>query len=212
MEVFFYSPNATIDQPQDELLSAARHAMIHTFGWLIGPVLDAPEKRPRPRTDGIFAEIRTQGFNGYPMYDYWALTRSGDFYSLSSLLEDDGGLKSLSFNVRIARTAEALMYCERLYRNLGANGNVAVRFSLRHFGLRGRVLKASGSRVLSEKVSSEENEVTTEVEFLLEDVAKDLVDLTQKLCEPLFLVFDFTRFKRTVYEQIVTDFVNGKVS
>jgi hypothetical protein len=146
------------------------------------------------------------------MYDYWALTRSGDFYSLSSLLEDDNDSKSLSFNVRIARTAEALMYCERLYRNLGANGNIAVRFSVRHFGLHGRGLKASGNRVLAEKVSSEENEVTTEVEFLLEDLARDLVDLTRKLCEPLFLLFDFKRFNRPIYEQIVTDFVNGRVT
>ena len=38
------------------------------------------------------------------------------------------------------------------------------------------------------------------------------MNLTQKLCEPLFLVFDFRRFERATYDQVITEFVKGKVA
>jgi len=59
---------------------------------------------------------------------------------------------------------------------------------------------------------STEDEIASEVSFLLSDLDRDLVDLVEKLSAPLFLLFDFQRFRREVYQQIVTDFVNGKVT
>jgi hypothetical protein len=210
-EIVFYSPNASISVPQDELLVAARGATIHTFGWPIGVVLDNPEGRPKPTNEGIVAEITASTFSGY---DYWSLTTRGQFYQLSSLFEDERGTNAIFFNTRIVRTAEALQYCSRLYRNLGSNGNTLVHFTLRYGRLRGRVLTATGkNRPMGiERPNSAEDEVTTEVSFLLSDVEDKLTDLTQKLCEPLFLVFDFARFDRAIYEQIVTDFIKGKVT
>jgi MinD-like ATPase involved in chromosome partitioning or flagellar assembly len=207
MEVVFYSPNAVIIQPQDALLYAARNAAIHTLGWPIGIVLEKEDKRPRPTTEGIVAEIEaTRG--GERSYDYWALTKQGDFYSLIDLLEDRMGENSIFFNTRIVRTTETLLYCSRLVRGLGANGNTRVILAVRHGGLKGRVL----SDRYSEPAFSTEDEITSVVSFLLSDLDRDLVDLVEKLCEPLFLIFDFQRFGRHVYQKIVTDFVNGRVS
>ena len=60
--------------------------------------------------------------------------------------------------------------------------------------------------------SSTEDEIASEVSFLLFDLDRDLVDLVEKLCEPLFLIFDFQRFGRPIYQTIVSDVVNGKLS
>lgn len=42
--------------PRD-LLRAAESAQVHAFGWPIGVVLARSDAAPRPRTDGIAAEI-----------------------------------------------------------------------------------------------------------------------------------------------------------
>jgi len=38
------------------------------------------------------------------------------------------------------------------------------------------------------------------------------VDTVKKLCEPLFVLFDFATFPDEIYRQIVTGFLNGKTS
>jgi hypothetical protein len=141
MDVLFYITNSLISKPQDELLSAARRATTHTFGWPIGVVLDGDE-RPRATNDGIFAETKPRA-GGDPAYEYWALTTAGDFYSLLSLIEDDRDPEALFVDTRIARTAEALLYCARLYRNLGASANATIRFTVSYTGIKGRELSNS---------------------------------------------------------------------
>jgi MinD-like ATPase involved in chromosome partitioning or flagellar assembly len=205
MEVVFYSPNAVINQPQDALLKAARNAAIHTFGWPIGMVLERDDGRPGSMAEGIVAEIHRSD----DRYQYWALTKQGDFYSLMDLLEDNRSDNTIFFNVRIDRMTEALLYCSRLFQALGANGNTRVVLTVRHWGIVGRVLHGTGR--LPRPVSNED-EITSEVSFLLSDLDRDLVRLVEKLCEPLFLLFDFQRFGRDIYQEIVTDFVNGKVT
>jgi hypothetical protein len=208
MEVVFYSPNAAIDRPQDALLNTARNAAIHTFGWPIGVVLDNEDDRPHSTAEGIVAEIHGSDES----YDYWALTKQGDFYSLMDLFEDSRRENSIFFNSRIVRSTETLLYCSRLFRGLGANGNTRVTLTVRHGGLKGRVLSGASRLLWPGQPLSTEDEVTSEVSFLLSDLDRDLVVLVEKLCEPLFLIFDFQRFGRDIYQQIVTDFVNGKIT
>jgi len=43
----------------NDLLQAASEAEIQTFGWPMGVVMNTDEYRPKPRTDGIFAEVIT---------------------------------------------------------------------------------------------------------------------------------------------------------
>ena len=70
---------------------------------------------------------------------------------------------------------------------------------------------ASEFSALGKQISTED-EIASEVSFVVSDLDRDLVDLVEKLCAPLFLLFNFQRFGKATYQQIVTDFVNGKVT
>ena len=86
MEVRFALDAPKPNKTQRELDEAAREAQVHRFGWPIGVYLEnRDEHRPHPRADGIVAEI---AINDRSSYDYWAIRRNGDFYSLGSLFED----------------------------------------------------------------------------------------------------------------------------
>ena len=50
---------------------------------------------------------------------------------------------SIFFNTRIVRTTEALLYCDRLYRNLGLKDDAVVGIQVVHRGLKGRTLTTS---------------------------------------------------------------------
>jgi len=80
-------------------------------GWPIGIVLEDQENfRLRPTNEGIVAtvSIETNSSLGRS-FDYWTLTRSGDFCTIRSLSEDnleaDRARKAIYFEVRIARAA-----------------------------------------------------------------------------------------------------------
>jgi hypothetical protein len=91
----------------------------------------------------------------------------------------------------------------------GANGNIRVVLTVRHGGIVGRVLRGTGK--LPRPVSNED-EIASEVSFLLSDLDRDFIVLVEKLCAPLFLLFNFQRFGRDTYQEIVSDFVSGKVT
>jgi len=63
------------------------------------------------------------------------------------------------------------------------------------------VASANAGRVLTQHQS----------EFLIGG-ALSLTRNRSFLAEPLFLIFDFAHFEQQIYEQLVTDFVAGKVS
>jgi hypothetical protein len=207
-EIRFFSPNSVITEPQDKLLAAARLAAIHTFGWPIGVVLDREEYRPQPTAEGIFAEVKT----GHS-YDYWTITKQLEFYSLMSLFEDKRASDVIFVDTRIVRTTEALLYCSKLLRGLGADGNTLVKFGLQFGGLKGRRLDvASPARHwFQEEVNLHEESVDAEVTFTLGNLDAQIVDLVERLCTPLFLVFNFVRVQRSVYEGIVNDFRQGSI-
>lgn len=211
VEVRFFSPNFVGSRKQSELLNAARVSNIHTFGWPIGVVLDnRNEYRPRPTSEGIRAEISTSH-----SYDYWVLRRSLDFYTLMSLFEDDRVKQAdvLFVDTQIIRTTEAILYSSQLYRSLGAESNTLVKLGLRHTGMKGRSLRMISPQRMwfGSQESTEEDVVDTEIEFVLGTVDDRLVELVKELCEPLFIVFDFARVDQSVYQQIVTDYAQGRV-
>lgn len=207
-EIRFYSPNSVISRMQDDLLKAAKLASIHTFGWPIGVALDRDEFRPRPTAEGIFAEVTTEH-----SYDYWALTKQLEFYTLMSLFEDWRGKNAIFVDTQIVRTTEALLYCAGLYRRLGAEENTLISFGLRHRGLKGRALTVASTQRTwhGTDENAYEDQVETEVEFLLGTLETQLVDLVERLCIPLFLVFNFARVDRSIYNEIVNNFRQGKI-
>lgn len=213
MEIRMTLPDLKLNILQGELLRAASQAQINTFGWPIGVVIDTREEcRPRPKTDGIFAEI---AIDDRKSYDYWAIRKDGAFYLLKDLHEDRFEPAYLFFNTRIVRITEALLYSVRLYAGIKVSLDSRLLIGIRHGGLRDRVLSAAGNRkytLFRDDYKSKEDEVQTVVETTLEKIESDLVDLVQIFTEPLFVLFDFFKLDRKILEDIVNKFVAGKTT
>lgn len=210
MEVAF-ALSTPISRRQNELLDAVHKSEIHTFGWPIGVVLaNVDEYRPKPRIDGIAAEI---AIPDQQSYDYWSLRSSGDFYLLQSLFEDTRVPNTIFFNTRIVRVTEALMFCKNLYTNLALTDEATIAIQIAHHGLQARTLSTSNrARMLYPSKTTTEDTVKTEITVRLADMPDELVNNVIRLTEPLFMVFDFQEFHRQIYEGLVSDFLAGKVT
>jgi len=215
MELKMTLPNLKLNASQVELLQVANAAQIHTFGWPIGIVLNNREEfRPKPKADGIVAEIDAEDRSnvGTRKYDYWTIRKDGSFYLLKSLFEDTREPNSIFFNTRIVRITEVLLYAVRLYTSLNVQPDSRLLMGFRHGGLKGRNISATSSRRLGIHGKAIEDEVYTEFETVIERIEPDLVDLVQKITAPLFMVFDFFQIHKSILEEIVNNFVDGKVT
>jgi hypothetical protein len=67
-------------------------------------------------------------------------------------------------------------------------------------------------RLFERKENTTENEVRIALVVRLGAIESLVVETVKRLCAPLFAVFDFATFSDGVYQQIVTDVLNGKVS
>ena len=196
---------------QAELDEAAQASTISTFGWPIGVYLgNRDEFRPRPRADGIVAEISIQDDSSY---DYWAIKKSSDFYSLMSLFEDKRKPGHIFFDTRIVRSTEALLYCARLLLRLEVDPSSILVLAVRYGGLRERLISSANPlRILSPRQTAcAEEEVELIIETSLGQIESDLVDLVKQLTKPLFVLFDYFDPPDSVYEDIVNQFVDGRV-
>jgi hypothetical protein len=204
-----HAPKPT--KTQNELNDAARNAQIETFGWPIAVYLNVDDLRPKPRADGIVAVVHSD-----PTFDFWAIRRNGDFYFLGSLFEDarprTPDTTYLYFDTRIVRVTETILYCIRLYSALGVDRSSSITIAIRHAGLRGRLWWSAGNRLVMQRRVTDEDVVETEVTASLDALEANLVDHVIAFCAPLFRVFDFAEVDRTIYEQIVNNFVAGKIS
>ena len=184
--------------------------MIDTFMWPIGIMdLDSGPIKPRPTSNSIVNTVIREGKS----YDFWALRQDGSFYLLQTLFEDSQGANDLFFNTRIVRTTEMLMYLSRLYGGLNVPENTTVNFILRHVGLAGRHISATSNRPMfrpSDPASEEEIESTITADLSVLD--ESLPQHVQNLLDPVFTLFDFFQPGRESYDQIVTDFKQGKVT
>ncbi len=192
-----------------ELNRAAESAPIQTFGWPIALYLHSTNLRPHPRADGIAAEIIPENRDSF---DYWALRRNGDFYWRGSLFEDQRRPGEIFFDTRIVRVTEALLYCARLYAALGVDRMHVVTIVVRHVGLAGRQLSsASSSRSISPRDASHENESAVSLSVRMEQLESDLVPLVKDILSTLFSLFGFFELNDSVYDEIINNFVAGKV-
>jgi hypothetical protein len=205
--------HSRLNKTQVELLNAVRASEIKTFGWPICVLLEnRDEYKPRPFGDGIRAEVSIKA-DSESSYDYWAVRKSGDFYLLQSFFEDKRAKNALFFNTRIVRVTEALLFVSRLYTTLGAARDARISARFTHTGLAGRVLKSAGiNRSLSAQPTSREAVSETETVIVLGDIQDALVDEVRRICEPMFMLFDFQEFAPQVYEDIVRRFEAGEVT
>jgi len=198
---------------QIALRDAAREAPIHTFGWPIGAFLENNEEfKPKPANDGIVAEIPTPESSWGKTYDYWTLKSDGSFFLLHSLFEDTRGEKLLFFDVRINRITEAFLYLARLYNQLKVDTATPVHIVIEHSDLNGRTLKAAGNRLmLANRVGTVEG-ARTELDTTVGELESKLMDHVETVAKELFVGFDYFSLERKIIEDIVTNFVNGKIS
>jgi len=205
-----------INKTQIELLDGVRASEVHTFGWPIGVTLEnRDEYKPRPTADGIEAEvaIANGSTTGRISYDYWSLARQGDFYLTQSLFEDSRGQNLMFFNTRIVRIAEALIFASNLYHNLGAPPATMLSARITHDGLVGRSLQSSNpNRLLHDDRKCMAPRSQTEFVVELGAIRSSLVDQVMQVAEPLFMLFDFAKFGRDIYRDIVTRFESGEVT
>ena len=216
MEVCHFCVDSPIQKSQQELLSAAQQAQVRQTGWPLGIVLESEESRPRPTNDGIMAQVGRE-FPERRRFDYWALTKSGDFFTLRSLSEDVFDEKrqqwAIWWDFRIIRATEVLLHCSNLYKLLGVEPNAHIQMRVRYGGLRERSLAARehfSPRQRGRNLYEDEVPVTP-ITFRLGSIESEIVTLVKRLCEPLFVIFDFAEIADEDYRRLVTDFVEGKL-
>lgn len=207
MEIRIKVPGTGLNVIQSELLNAADKATIHTFGWPIGVVMrNVKEYIPHPTSDGIVANINTGD-----KYDYWTIKKDGTFFLLATLFEDMRKPNSIFFNTRIIRITETLLYAIRLYTGLKVPPNSRIIIGIRHYGLKNRILEAAGSRDLGYERKSVENEVYSEIDTTIVKLESDLIKYVEEFTRPLFMLFEFFELNKSVLEDIVNKFVEGKI-
>lgn len=222
MELCFSLSTKAANFSHNELMKAAEHAQIHTFGWPIGILMNTPDFMPKPRVDGIVSNIliehplgNTSTSGEKESYDYWALRKNGDFYLLKSIFEDmsEKEERMLFFDTRIVRVTEVLLYCKRLYSNLNIDPSTRVKIGIKHGGLKGRRLSATRSRRFFMRVQSkcEEDEVETFQEVSLSSIDENLVEIVKEFCYPLFILFGFHEFEDETYSGFVNNYANGRM-
>lgn len=208
-----FALHTPVNKSQVDLLTAVRSSEVHTFGWPIGITLEnRDEYRPRPFGDGVRAEvsIAKDGISGRESYDYWALAKTGDFYLLQNLFEDMRDEKKIFFNTRIVRVTEALMFASNLYANLGAPPETKLSVRVSHQGLAGRTLSSAGGRRHVWSRECVETNCASETVITLGAIREGLVIDVKRLTAPLFMLFEFTEFQDTIYEDIVRKFEAGE--
>jgi hypothetical protein len=119
----------------------------------------------------------------------------------------------LFFNTRIVRVTEALMFAGKLYTALGAASDAKISARFTHSGLAERTLKsASPNRRLSGSPTTHEQVSETETVIVLGDIHNALVGEVQRVCAPMFMLFDFQEFGQQIYEDIVRRFEKGEAT
>jgi hypothetical protein len=205
----------SMSKSQIDLLAAVRASEIRTFGWPIGVVLEhRDEFRPKPYEHGIRAEIdlRRDSLSGGRSFDYWTLRSNGDFYLLKTLFEDQRANEKIFFNTRIIRVAEALLFADNLYTNLGAPSGTRLSIRVTHRGLTGRELTASNPNRLVTPVKTTAQESTNQIVLDLGAIRANLVTDVRRIIAPVFMLFDYTEFASEVYQDIVSRFARGEAS
>jgi len=224
MEIWHYTPDSPVSISQPELLTAARLAQVRTSRWPIGVVLDA-ERVLQTDSDGLVAKVSVDHFLWHSQgnsFDYWTLSKNGDFYTLTSLLEDhsdqDRTRSFLYFDTCIERAAEALLHCAKLYKAMGLGPNTHIEMTTRYGGLRGRTLGVMSPRRSRSAWRNEYKNLDNDavsgppITFTLGALDSQMSGLVKRLCEPLFAAFGFAEFEDEDIQQIADDLVRGRVA
>ena len=219
MEVEVRIPSLDLSIAKKTLREGAQKSTIRTFGWPIGVFMDnRHEFAPKADLNGIHAEIAIKEKDWANnkkeriTYDYWAIHTSGSFYLLKSLFEDVRKPNQIFFNTRIVRITEVFMYISNLYSFFEIPSNAEIEIMIKHGGLKGRILSSSSpNRSLFGDYKTDTDEVPTTIKTTLDEIESDPVSVGEHFTKPLFEQFEFFELDRKVLEDIVMNYLNGKV-
>jgi len=204
------SVSTQLNASPEQLLEAARHAQVPTFGWPLGVVLQDAVASTLADAQGIEAVLDRPSDD--ETFDLWACRANGDRYIFTTLFEDRRNPDVIAVNTRIQRVTEALLHLARFYRWLGAPDNATIRLRIRHGGLQGRFLTRSMSHPQDHLGRSSTDASACELTCSLTDLEESTASLCRQVLAPLFALFDHTSFELGAYEDVVDRFVNGIVT
>jgi|GEM_PF-1367641 len=206
-------PSATTFQsvPLVRLREAMEKSEIRTFGWPIAAVIATPDWEPKPVKDGIEARITDEGHR-----DHWILKRSGEFYFIGELFENNRQPTHVFLDTRTNRIAESFMRVAKMYAILGVPNDEIINFSIKHGNIKGKILGfGNPARILfpTQRISNV-NEVTTKfsvglLEMLEVPKLKEHVHAAVRDLAEMFAMFDADKVGFT--DPIVEAFVAGHV-
>lgn len=202
------------------LVDAVQATQIHAFGWPIGAVVTTNDYRPRPKENGIYAEIDRLGDPPDSLmrgYDYWSLRKDGTFYLLKSLFEDrrSPSPRSIFVDTRVVRTAEVFLRTARLYEALGVEAQEVIGCRIEYGGLRGRILGFANPRrvpLVSPRVCSDDSVVKTfqmPLQQYLDPTG--LKQIVYEVVKGLTELCDFYDPSRSLTDPIIDAFLQGRV-
>lgn len=198
------------------LRDAAKESTIPTFGWPIAVFLgNRDEYKPVVDAGGIKAiiPIERHEMDGSKTFDYWALHTSAAFYTLKSIFEDLRNPEIISFSTRIVRITEVFMYLKKLYTHLGIDSNKEFEIAIKHAGIKGRKLGTlSPNRLMFRTYVCAQDEIETVISTSISEFEEKPTSVVGQFTEPLFELFDFFQLNGNVLEEIVINYLNGKVS
>lgn len=206
MEVRASLLNNIVNISQSALLDKANDSLINNFGWPIGVIFLEGDIKPVPKSDGIESDISiVEGKH----YDYSYYKKNGQFYTAVSHFEDSTGTNILNRATRIVRVTETLMFIARYYTNLGLSFNDPIEITIKHTGLKGRILREGFNSFTRIEKRSEEDEVETTIQVTINEIENNLVELVSKVIDPLLILFDFDKISKESLSSYVDNFVNG---
>jgi ribosomal protein S18 acetylase RimI-like enzyme len=187
------NPAPTADQ--SALVEAARNAVLPAFKWPFGKVsLDGAAAPVAIRGGGTEALLADRPpATQRPSYDYWRITREGEFYSLVSLYEDENlseASGTLHWKMRVWRTTEAILFIGRLFRELGVGDSSVVTFSIRYAGLLGRRLRPEDDLPIPGNYICHTDEVEVSVSVSIVELEAGLHRHAKRTLTQLFDAFD----------------------
>jgi hypothetical protein len=192
------------------LADAVDISSIQTFGWPIAAVLRFPDCKPMPVSNGM--ELR---INEPDHRDYWCVKRNSEFFFLGELFENSRRPEKVFLDTRINRICEVFMRVARYYRTLLVPEQTLIRISLWHGNISGRLLGvASQRRVMARQKICGVNQIDSEFCETL-----SILDDTQTLKKNVYLaarslleMFDGFDLQQSISDEIVDDFIRGRIS
>lgn len=211
MEIVAKPANSNFDNISlDDLTKAMYQSQIHTFGWPIAPVIFSEEYKPRPISGGIEAKISAPGHR-----DYWTLRRTGEFYFIGELFENNRNPDYIFIDTRTNRITESFLRVGSLYSALGIPNEEKIFFLIRHGNINGKILGAANtSRVFPIVRRSNVSEVKSEFSSSLSELMspEHLKNNVYKAVRDIGEMFDmFNPDKASFTDPIVDAFKLGRI-